>query len=220
MPYEISRRSAVSPVFSIAFEHEHQFRAAESALNKIKSGPNGSRIIAEIERATTVEKQPMILVESDDNEESATVGYLTDSQLRRHNVRVHNHSDRTYGLAVSHYSSNGEGVRPVVHYNPRDSIMVDSMGDPFSVKNERMAFVTLAHELIHAYHQMKGTSIEGDIDKSPIEDDNHLREEMRAVGYATYANNQFSENGVRRDHQLPIRNEYFEFHERDELENG
>jgi len=213
MAFDISRRSAVSPVFSIAFEHEHQFQAAESALRKIRSGPNGSRIIYEIERATTMDKQPMILVESDPNEESASVGYLTESQLRKHKFQGHDHSDRNYGMTVSHYSSNGEGVRPVIHYNPEDAIMVDSLGEPYSVKNKSLAFVTLAHELIHTYHQMKGTSIEGDVDKSALEDDNHLREEMRAVGYATYANSLFSENGVRQDHGLPIRKQYFEIQE-------
>lgn len=77
-----------------------------------------------------------------------------------------------------------------VHYNTPDG--------------SRPPFIGLAHELIHCYHNLRGTStlVRGEEGKK--------EDEMRVVGLRGYENEPISENLIRREHQLPYRTSYYQ----------
>jgi len=68
------------------------------------------------------------------------------------------------------------------------------------------AFVFLAHELIHAYHDLHG-----DLPKNYDDNDNDGtgtgkdHEEARTIGLGPYADEEICENAIRKEHQLPRR---------------
>ncbi|NIG12925.1 hypothetical protein F3J37_01605 [Pantoea sp. Al-1710] len=209
MPNSITQASKIVPVLDIQFENEVQFKTTESALRKICAGPNGRRLIQSIEDATTNDKRITIIVNESEEDSSGLSGAMTEEMKTDYhgnkdpNSYEHRHK-------VYEYSSNGIGAKPLVFYNPNHSILVDINGMPRSANISNLAFIGLAHELVHAYYMMIGRGFGTEPSTSAINDPEHYREEIRAVGMGEFENTSLSENGIRRDHGLPLRNAYFE----------
>ena len=95
-----------------------------------------------------------------------------------------------------------------IHWNPSTSMALNPQGHPTGFDNTGdRAYVSLAHELIHAYRMVKKTYTghkgEGADPKTP-----KGKEELRAVGLGKFASKAFSENRVRAEHDLPLRQSY------------
>ena len=88
----------------------------------------------------------------------------------------------------------GRGDSAAAFYNPwfdYDLYFIPRFGIP------NPPFVALAHELVHALHTLSG-------DQHPV----LLIEEARTVGAGRYANTRISENAIRREHHVALRNYY------------
>lgn len=66
-------------------------------------------------------------------------------------------------------------------------------------------WIVLAHELIHAWHTLSGTTHS---EKFELAQGSVAREEMYTTGLGAYANTRISENAIRREAGLPERNYY------------
>jgi hypothetical protein len=77
------------------------------------------------------------------------------------------------------------------------------------LKLKTPAFVALAHELIHAYHFLSGNQ-SSDLSMDPVlkRIKSSIIEEALTVGAGTYANTRISENAIRLEHGLPLREFY------------
>jgi hypothetical protein len=64
------------------------------------------------------------------------------------------------------------------------------------------AFVSLAHELIHAFHLVSGNRYADSVDGV-------LREELYATGLGPYADTRISEAAIRKEHGHPLRTFYY-----------
>lgn len=105
---------------------------------------------------------------------------LVNVQNRWHNVAIR--GDETGAC-------NGNGSVTAICWNPN---LV--MGDG----GERPPFIALAHELIHAMNNLRGTAFQ-----------NNNIEEMATVGLGNYANvRKRNENAIRAEHHLPSRDQY------------
>lgn len=208
MAFSTGRMSQIEPHFAVFFDFEREYQATENALAKIKSGQNGANLIAAIVREQTPEKYVQINATYDPSEITGTYSRLVRSQMNEYTAKL-KPDTLPYNREALKMATNGEGVKPIVIYNPSQAMMVDSNGKPYAAISEKHSFVSLAHELVHAYHMIRGDSFGSDPRTSAADDDEHFREEVRAVGFHMYGNNLLSENGVRQDHGLPIRKGYF-----------
>jgi hypothetical protein len=119
------------------------------------------------------------------------------------------------------------GLSPAPSYSmqmPGIGTSVDVTYDPkmdYSriLKLKTPSFIALGHELIHALHFLSGDMHSfGDRDFDPVEVDGkehklkkfQLVEEARTVGAGTFANTRISENALRREWGLPLR-QYYNF---------
>jgi hypothetical protein len=66
-------------------------------------------------------------------------------------------------------------------------------------------WVALAHELIHAFHHLSGTTYK---DEYGSKDGSAKREEMATTGLGAYKNGRLTENAIRREVGLPERSHY------------
>lgn len=94
---------------------------------------------------------------------------------------------------------NGTGLNAVVIFNHLAAL------------GERPGYIGLAHELVHAYHQVDGNcyrGLEGGFMALNAVNSGIKEEEMRTVGFGAYANELPSENAIRVEHGLPTRASY------------
>jgi hypothetical protein len=96
----------------------------------------------------------------------------------------------------------GKGSRSIV-YCPADA-KSDEMFTRICGVNTP-TWVALAHELIHALHQLSGTSYKEEV-RAP--GGGVKREEMITTGLGVYKNTRLSENAIRREAGLPLRPHY------------
>jgi hypothetical protein len=96
----------------------------------------------------------------------------------------------------------GQGTSVIINY----SVTLDYT---VILKLKTPAYIALAHELIHAYHFLSG-NMSNDLARDVQLD--KLRaviiEEALTVGAGTYENTRISENAIRREHGLPLREFY------------
>jgi len=201
------RASRIEPKIKISFENLRQLQDIESALEMIKSGQNGARILSEIARVSTGEKN--LLIMDAGNGASETGGELTPVQESRYGLNLNTSPHQQYMKKLLEVSSNGEGAKSIIFYNPNISVGIDNDDHSWVVKTRKEAFVSLAHELIHAFHVMNGTSKAAGLNAIMNKNSPQKEEEDRATGIGRYAGSTFSENGVRADHDLPLRASYF-----------
>lgn len=92
----------------------------------------------------------------------------------------------------------GKGSTCVVTFNPLRTKVDNKYRPPF---------IGLAHELIHAYHDVHGAGYRG-YRGTLGQDSGKAEEEMRTVGLQSYADEDFTENKIRKEHGLPARPSY------------
>ncbi|PPC63841.1 hypothetical protein C1Y41_04140 [Pantoea sp. ICBG 1758] len=206
MPYSITSPSMAVPEIDIHCNHSSEYEEADSALYKIKAGRNGNAILNGIRQITTGERRVHIMVNTDGISEAS--GMLTWEQIARHNVPV-NPTDPQHLSKVLEVASKGESVIPVIFFNPNYSVDVDYNEKSWIVEDKEMAFISLAHELVHAYHLLNGSSLAVNTPHYQDPSFTHQMEEERALGINDFEGYGFSENGVRIDHAYPIRTNYF-----------
>jgi len=198
--------SRIEPKITIEFQSLSELQDIESALQKIKSGRNGHHILSEVARVTTHEKN--VLIRSSKTQPSETGGELTDLQENRFRLNMDS-EDADYMKKLIEVASNGEGVRSVITYNPTVSVLIDRHQNSWVAKNGEQAFISLAHELVHSFYLLTGTSKATGLSSVYDIEKSQLDEENRATGTGNYFGSTFSENGVRQDHGLPLRASYF-----------
>jgi hypothetical protein len=96
----------------------------------------------------------------------------------------------------------GKGSRTIVYYhNHAES---DAIYTRLATV-QTPAWIALAHELIHAFHHLSGTTYK---DSAEGVGGTAKREEMFTTGLGPYANTRISENALRREANLPVRTFY------------
>ncbi|NIG12927.1 hypothetical protein F3J37_01595 [Pantoea sp. Al-1710] len=213
MPQSI-QHSLVVPQFTILSASKKHHEVTEAALARIKSGQNGRNLLSAICQILNHNPDKRLYIDCANHEQGSFVqGRLTDSQVRRFRVSD-NPDDPKHEQAMLHLrapkpdNTPGEGVNPIVRFHPDEAVWTDAMNIGHSVLDPRISFITLAHELVHAFHLLNGTSLATLRDHIWIDGSGQRLEENRAVGSEEFAGNPFSENGVRADHGIPLRASY------------
>ena len=202
--------SHVAPHIAIEYHRPEDYLAAESALRKLLSRPNGRSLVDELRNLSTQGRYVKVTVTAMANTVARPV--LTEFQVRRFHLSSSEY-DKAHNKKATHLAQKqplgkkGEGTSVSVDWNPRQSVAIDAHGRPSLLDDTSLAFVSLAHELVHGYRMMKGTYTGGTSDRydtgSPAG-----QEESRAVGIGKYAGEALSENGIRQEHGLPLRGQY------------
>jgi hypothetical protein len=94
-------------------------------------------------------------------------------------------------------STLGVGSRSTILWDPVHNSTPDGSRPPY---------IALAHELVHAYHNIRGTARAvkvGDVDGD------HTMDEALTVGLRGYEGQAVSENRIRKEHGIPYRVSYF-----------
>jgi len=202
--------SHVAPHIAIEYHRPEDYHAAESALHQLVSRPNGRSLVDELRNLSTHGRYVKVKVTAMANTVARPA--LTESQVRRFHL-----SESEYDVAHNKKATQlaqkplpgikGEGTRVSVDWNPRQSVAIDADGRPSLVDDTSLAFVSLAHELVHGYRMMKGTYTGGTSNRYDTNSPAGV-EESRAVGIGRYAGEALSENGIRQEHGLPLRGQY------------
>ncbi|NIG12920.1 hypothetical protein F3J37_01630 [Pantoea sp. Al-1710] len=193
-----------------------EYEEVEKMLTRIKEGgTNGYNLIYEICRYTSDSKDIHIKVVF--NEPTSSKPFLND-ELRRQFLIPDDENNRKYKLLLDLRSrpndrhKRGDGVSCEIRWNPSESRTVDPDGIGTRIAASGLAFISLAHELIHAYHYVHGTHL-----RSNPNDPFTELEEDRAIGILDFRNNNLSENGIRRDFNLPQRSTRYDRNESQSL---
>jgi hypothetical protein len=202
--------SQIAPHIAIEYHRQEDYFAAESALQKLSSRPNGRSLLNELRDLSSNGRYVKVKVTAMANTVARPV--LTQSQVSRFKLSSSEydqaHNKKATQLAQKQtLGMKGEGTSASVDWNPRQSVAIDAYGRPSLMDDTSLAFVSLAHELVHGYRMLKGTYTGGTSDRydtsSPAG-----QEEARAVGIGKFANEALSENGIRHEHGLPLRGQY------------
>lgn len=187
--------------------------AVETALDKIASQPVGRKLLDDIGKACTGAKQ--VVIEYGGRSTAAPVAVITNESRKK--VQPVSLGDDRYDLdemvsqpeliatAITEDGHPtrfipGAGTGAVVTFNHKD-MGVESPPRP--------VFVALAHELVHAYHYVSGMcyrAASGGLRDGG--DTGLMEEEMRTVGCLKYKGEIPSENAIRGEHGLALRDRY------------
>jgi len=203
-------RSHAAPFINIRYETKAELRKTEAALSKLDMGPNGNKLMFELNRLSRNGKTLTIVASN--NTTTGALPTLTKSQVRRFGVSESEydleHNQIANKLAQKRrFGLKGEGTSAIVRWNPSLSVNVDNDGFHSLVNDEKQAFISLAHELIHGYRMMKGTYTGGEGDRY-TEGTRAQKEEARAVGLGLHSKRSFSENSIRSEHSMNLRAKY------------
>ncbi|ADX47300.1 hypothetical protein Acav_3399 [Paracidovorax avenae ATCC 19860] len=189
-------------------------RDVKEALEKIDSRPSGSRLLQQIEGLATREKK-VTIVEAQAGQAPVARPRLTPSQIHKlPSSPTQSQFEET--LLKNAGGSNWRKTRGTASEIPWNKYTaepeVDSRGVPIEGANPANAFITLAHELVHAKHHLAGTMMYGGGPVTREASSSRTdagREELRAVGLGEYASTgEPSENSIRAEHGLPQRTSY------------
>lgn len=167
------------------------FQLACDALNTIRSRPIGKALLKTITAKCQMDSDrkdmKVVIVEAGegmDNEQSAF--------NKGDAVRVPGQSDFCAFVA-------GKGSGSTVYWNPEESQVKGVVTRPF---------LSLAHELIHAMHDLHGDLV--GLPKGPMKDPTSGRahEEARTVGLGIYDDEPICENAIRKEHNIGARTSY------------
>jgi len=210
--YQIAH-SRLVPEMKIQYRSPQEYQHVESCLQKINSGRNGHELIKRLRQLSVNGKYVHILTHDKDNaisckittEQSARFGVPDDYRDPRHHPLV---------LQMTRVKPNGqqsEGGVAIVKLNQNQSLFIDTDGQGVAVSPAPgLNFLSLGHELVHAYHMLNGTYQGGYPTEEVYTPNSHMRvEEDRATGAGIFAGSVLSENGIRFDHGLPLRATYF-----------
>lgn len=203
-------QSSVTPSIFIEAHERKSIGQAETALQKLASKPRGNSLLAHIERLSTNGRSLRINVTGAHLDSTArpalSVMQAVALGIPDNDLDPENNAKATE-LASWVDGRRGVGTSAVIDWNPSQYPEVDAAGKPRVSDNEGLAFISLAHELVHGYRMMKGKYAGGSSDRYS-EGTPAALEEDRAVGLGKYAGKQLSENGVRQEHGLPLRTQY------------
>jgi len=214
----ITSKSTVAPFIDIRGESQEEINQAESALKRIKSGRNGSELLKRLDNLSNGDRK--ITIEVDDSTSSCNVPFLTKSQLKKYNIdpedlEASNHKATELSLKKG-FLRNGEGVSSLVKFNPDYFVRVREDGTHLYTIEKNSSFVMLAHELVHAYRNMKGVSI--GLDRSERPGVREAKEERRVMGTDEFSNERISENGIRKDHGIHLRKQHQTEHDWNQID--
>jgi len=205
--YNSIKQSQIAPFITIKYNSEYDVDKIERALAKIESKDIGRKLLNQLMSETTDGRKIDIIIDTKEN--SGAMPILTDSQLKKYKI-IYNedemnsdeyseniNSNTTKAIEVSKRKVFGrEGVSVILRINPNEFLKVNSQGDMLQDYDPAMGFVTLAHELIHALHYMKGKHRGKD-------------EENYTVGLKGFEKEEFTENSIRKEHGINLRQKYF-----------
>lgn len=149
-------------------------------LDKIASQPVGRLMLREIaDRAIAQPFGYKVCIQRTAN----TVDLKNDLPGKRwHGTNV------TKGSKMNLATNGGGGTTSAIYYNPNVYVTPDGTRPPY---------IGLAHEMIHAHHNLHGTSL------NVVHDDEH-----KVVGMGEYATAPITENKIRAEHQVADRTSY------------
>ncbi|WCM94749.1 type III secretion system effector protein [Acidovorax sp. NCPPB 2350] len=183
------------------------------ALEKINEGPSGRRLLQQIEGLSTREKV-VTIVEAGANVAPVATARLTPRQQNKlgEHPWQHEHDSAIMKYAGGSSRFKTRGTASEIPWNKHTAEPnLSRQGVPTEGTNPDEAFITLAHELVHAKHHLAGT-MKGDgtlTRDASCASTPSGKEELRAVGLGKYANSgEPSENSIRREHGLPKRETY------------
>ncbi|WP_166718790.1 M91 family zinc metallopeptidase [Candidatus Pantoea communis] len=210
LPYKSNSINA--PFITINYENNRDLDETEKALKKIASTHSGKNLLLSLKYVATEEKN--LIIVANNQYPTGTAGYLSKSQIRKYYVNpdVNSKEHQTAMRLLSTVDRDGkhsEGTPSIITFNPNESSYIDNEGFPVKVYSTAYNPASLTHELIHAFHQMNGTSLTTHPDKVWFNGTGQRREEERAVGIGEFEREAFSENTVRRELKMPVRKSYF-----------
>lgn len=203
-------KSHTAPFINIKYQTKSDYLKAESALAKLDSGPKGNQLIYELGRLSRNGKNLTIVASSITT--TGAMPTLTKSQIKKYDMpesEYHiEHNNKAKELAQKRrFGRKGEGTSSIVRWNPSLAVNVTDKGLHVAVNDEKQSFISLGHELIHAYRMMKGTYT-GDNSDRYTPGTGSYKEEQRAVGIGLNNKKSFSENSLRSEHSLNLRAKY------------
>jgi hypothetical protein len=120
-------------------------------------------------------------------------GLAWNSPTARELIRQLESNPQSVTINLTHSGNSYDPCINQVRFNP-DKYYIYNGQDPW---NYRPAEIGLAHELIHALHDVTQTM-----------GNTRMNEENRTVGLGPYANDPITENAVRGDYGIPLRPTY------------
>jgi hypothetical protein len=189
-------------------------RDVVEALNTIESAPSGRRLLQSIEGLANREKK-VTISEASGGQAPVARPRLTPSQIEKQ-LSSRPTQEEFNRVLAKNASGSGLmkklGTASEIPWNKHTAEPnLDSQGRPVAGANPEHAFITLAHELVHAKHHLAGT-MKHDVALTPdaaCARTESGKEELRAVGLGKYARTgEPSENAIRSELGLPLRSTY------------
>jgi hypothetical protein len=185
-------------------------RKVQEALDKINSKPVGQQLLNEI-----VSLAGQVKFAASRANLGYAVGITPRASVKQStlfgNIRWRNYQPGgsvTFAINEVNASTPGEGSVSVITWDPASNSTPDGSRPPF---------IGLAHELIHAWHNLGGGSListsQGTMGEpfsgagGGIEAAKNV-DEMRVVGLQGWEKEPITENRIRAEHGLPYRNSY------------
>jgi hypothetical protein len=197
-------QSTVVPSITIESNSNTAIRDAENALAKINSKPNGHALLSQLKSFGQSGKRVKIFVAPrGGNMDNATMPVDDiDNPGSDNKCAMKNATKSALGLK-------GNGSSALVEWNPSKSLALSATGVPTGRRdNTDRAYLSLGHELVHAYRIAKGTYTGGGGHDGFRPGTRAADEELRAVGLGKWAGEPISENGIRTEHGEPLRTAY------------
>jgi len=193
---------------NIQCDNVSQVRAFSTAIFTLKGQPVGRSLINEIEQLGREGKK--ITVNIDKKSGCFAKAKLTEDQARVLNIpddvsNEENHLQSYFFSTKSFDGINSLGTSVYVNWNPLESSQVDDDGKIIKDKNANSNFITLCHELIHAYHIMNGAALVDSIDEQYLTGESTRNEEQSVIGLGRFEHERFTENKIRAEHGLKLR---------------
>ncbi|MCI3208028.1 hypothetical protein DBA20_24055 [Pandoraea capi] len=197
-------QSSTVPSITIESNSNTAIRDAEHALAKIASQPNGNALLSGLNNFSQSGKRVKIFVAPrGGNMRNATMPVDDiDSPGEDNRNAMKNASKSSLGFK-------GKGASAIVEWNPSKSLALNAAGEPVGhTQDTSKAYLSLAHELVHAYRITKGTYTGGSGTEGFQPGTRAAEEELRATGLDKWADEPISENGIRAEHGEPPRRAY------------
>lgn len=187
------------------------------ALETINSKPSGTHLLRSI--ASLANEEKFVLIKNARlAEDIACVPQLTAKDLEKLinkfglDFTQKEYDDMRIKQSSSSTPFKRRGCSATIRWNKELSQpLLDPEGGPIPGTCPEYAYITLAHELVHAKHQLAGTcKYSGDLNPSEKSATTRSgKEELRAIGLGKYAySGEPSENTIRQEHGLPKRLKY------------
>ncbi|MBN3849566.1 MULTISPECIES: XopG/HopH/AvrPtoH family type III secretion system effector [Burkholderiaceae] len=197
-------QSTTIPSISIESNSKTAIKDAENALTTIKRGTNGRALLDHLESFSQKGNRVKIFVAprgGNMRNETRAVDDI-DSPGSDNKNAIRNASKSILGFS-------GKGASAIVEWNPSKSLVLSPSGVPIGREdNIDKAYLSLGHELVHAYYIGNGKYKGGGGHEGFQPGTRSAEEELRAVGLGKWAGEPISENGIRADHKETMRTAY------------